>query len=211
MKRDVIDRDDPIWAEVNELAGIAAGRVIRRFRRWISFDDARQAGLEYAWKRNDVVDMFLNREDEDDRKQGRSGLIRALERAAERVARREKATQSGYRIEDEYFYSEVTVEKLVTAWAGGTGDLVGQTMDPDMTRRRSRPASEGSDLPAMLADIDAALKRLDARSYGVLLGRLEGVKLEELAEEWDISHQRVDQIQRNAVQQIIEYLGGYRP
>lgn len=213
MKRDVIERDDPIWSEVDELAGIAAGKLMRRFRRWISYDDAKQAGLEYAWKRNDLVADFLHRDDPDERRQGRSGLVRTLERAAERVARREKATQSGYRIEDEYYYSEVTVEKLVTVWAGGTGDLVGQTVDPEEMggRRKTKPASEGSDLPAMLADIDAAMRRLDARSYGILLGRLEGVHMNELAEAWDISHQRVDQIQRHAVQQIIDYLGGYRP
>ena len=64
----------------------------------------------------------------------------------------------------------------------------------------------------MMADIDAAMRSLDSRTYGVLYLRLvDEMKLVEIAKEWEISPQRVDQIVQRGIRKIIEFLGGYTP
>jgi RNA polymerase sigma factor (sigma-70 family) len=79
-------------------------------------------------------------------------------------------------------------------------------------KRRTKVASEGNDLLAMIADIDAAMRSLDPRSYGVVYLRIvDEMKLAEIAKEWEVSPQRVDQIFHRAIRKVIEYLGGNSP
>lgn len=202
-----------LWETVFELGSIAAGRVHRRFGKWTTLDDLRQAGLEYAWRRRDLVAQFLNREDPAERRRGESALIRTMSRAAERYARKEKAEQSGYDVDDEQYYTGLLVEGLIQAWGFGDADLAGQVLDPaEMRGRGKRLASEGNTMLAMLADIDKAMKSLDGRTYGVLRLRLvEGKTLAQVGRAWGISPTRVDQIYRAGIRKVIEYLGGERP
>ena len=211
---ETIDKDDPIWEEVFHYASIAAGRVHRRFHRWASHDDLRGAALEYAWRRSDLVASFLHRDDEEDRRRGAGALLKTLERAAERYARKEKAAASGYRIEDEYFYSEAMMENLILAYCRGDSDAAGQVMDPAEMggKRKTKPANEGGDILAMLADVSAALSKVDDRTRGVLVGRIGyNLTLEQLAEAWGVSHQRVAQIYKRGLREMVLLTGGERP
>lgn len=210
----MLDRDDALWLEVTELAAVAAAPVHRNFNKFIEFDDLKQSACEFAVKKKAKVAEYLNREDKDERRQGETALIVMLRRHCERVARKEKASRAGYNIEDEYFYRPAVVENLIKVWGSGDTDLAGQVFDPaDMgQKRRTKVASEGNDLLAMIADIDAAMKSLDPRSYGVVYLRLvDEMKLVEIAKEWEVSPQRVDQIFHRGIRKIIEYLGGNSP
>lgn len=211
----MIDDMDPVWNDVYSLSAIAAGRCVRRWGRWASFDDLRGAALEYAVRRKDViVTHLIDTTDEEDIKAGRKMFTRALERAAERFARKEKAAKLGYEIEDEYYYSPQLVERLIAShWAGGPVEA-GQTNDPEEIggRRGKKLINEGGDLLAMEADISAALDSLDPRSYGVLYSRVhEQRTLEDVAAAWDVTHQRVSQIEATALRKLVDFLGGYRP
>jgi len=211
---DKISRDDPIWEEVFDHASVAAGRVFRRFGRWAAFDDLRSAALEYAWRRSDLVSSFLHREDEQDRRRGTTALIKTLERAAERYARKEKAVASGYRVEDEYFYSEALTENLILAYCRGDSDAAGQVLDPAELggKRKTKPANEGGDMLAMISDVGDALNKVDARTRGVLVGRIGyDLTVEQLAESWGVSHQRITQIYQRGLRQVVDLLGGIKP
>jgi DNA-directed RNA polymerase specialized sigma subunit len=211
---DAIDRDDPIWNEVFEHASVAASRAYRRFGRWASHDDLRSAALEYAWRRSDLVASFLHREDEADRRRGASGLIKTLERAAERYARKEKAAACGYKTEDEYFYTEQLAENLILVYCRSDADSAGQVFDPAElgAKRKTKPANEGGDMIAMIADIGDALAKVDDRTRGVLVGRIGyGLTVEQLAASWDVSHQRITQIYQRGLRQVVDLLGGLRP
>lgn len=204
----------PPWEEVYEIATAAARRCYRRFGRWVAFDDLRSAGLEYAVRRTDLVQDFLDREDPLERRKGIGALTKTLERAAERFARREKAAVLGYKPEDEYFYSEVTTEAMILAWGKGDVTSIGQVHDPTEMggKRTPKPASEGNDLLAMILDIDVAMKKLDARTYGIVYATIvDDRTIEDVAESWGITHQRVSQIRKQGVYRVIDHLGGRKP
>lgn len=209
----MLEATDPIWLEVNQLAGTAASKVHRQFWKWIAFDDCRQAANEWAWRRRDRVEEFLCRDDEAERKRGTHALIVAMSRAAERAARKAKAEASGYRTQDEYFYTAELVSALLKVWDSGDVALAGQLLDPaELGGRSKKVASEGGNLMAMVADIDAAMKKLDARSYGILRQRyVEELTDQAIGEVWDISRQRVDQIARRALRDVVDALGGESP
>lgn len=209
-----MDRDDERWTLVFELATTAARRCHRRFGRWAAFDDMVQVAMEYAWRKRDLVSRFLDRETDEDRKRGEWGLVRTLERACERYARQEKAAALGYRVEDEYFYNEATIEALISAYVSGDTPGLNQVLDPAEMggRRKSRPASEGNDLLAMVADVAKALKKLDPRTYGIVVARATDAQtVQQLAAAWEISHQRVSQIHKRGIMLIANDLGGERP
>lgn len=209
----MLTADDPIWVEVNELAASAASRVHRRFWKWLAFDDCKQAANEWAWRRRDRVEEFLMRDNVEERKRGEYALITAMSRAAERAARKAKAEASGYQVEDEYFYTEQLVETLLKAWDAGDAQLAGQILDPaEMGGRKTRQPSEGGNLQAMLIDIDRAWKHLDSRTQGILrLRYIDEVTSEKVAERWEISRQRVDQIARRGLRNLVDALGGESP
>jgi RNA polymerase sigma factor (sigma-70 family) len=209
-----LELDDAFWMEVTEFAAVAAAPVHRNFNKFIDFDDLKQSACEFAVKKKSKIIEYLDREDKQERRQGEAALIKMLRRHCDRVARKEKAARLGYQPEDEYFYRPVMVENLIKVWGSGDFDLVGQVFDPaEMGQKRKiKVASEGNDLLAMMADIDAAMKSLDSRTYGVLYLRLvDEMKLVEIAKEWEISPQRVDQIVQRGIRKIIEYLGGHTP
>lgn len=210
----MLENDDAFWMEVTELAAVAAAPVHRTFNKYIDFDDLKQSACEYAVRRKRKVKEYLDREDKQERRQGETALITMLRRHCERVARKEKAHAIGYRIEDEYFYRPAVVENLIKVWGSGDTDLAGQVFDSaDMgQKRRTKVASEGNDLLAMIADIEAAMKSLDPRTYGILYLRLvDGMTLADIAKEWEVSPQRVDQIAQRGIRKVIEYLGGGSP
>lgn len=222
-ERRVIAADDPVWGEVIELAAVAARPIARKFRGFAEFDDLKQAACEYALRREDKVLEYLYEYDEEllghvrrgseTRRQGETAMITFMRRYCERVARREKAERAGYQTEDEYFYRPMMVENLIKVWGSGDYDLAGQVLDAqEMGGRRSKTASEGNNLLAMVADVDAAMKRMDDRSRFVLVERFVYDRtLADIAEELGVSTQRVDQLSDRGVWKVINFLGGANP
>lgn len=223
--RRVIAGTDPVWADVVELAAVAARPIARRFHTWVEFDDLKQAACEYALKREDKVLEYLyeydcelmshvRRIDRDTRRQGETAMITFLRRHCERVARKEKADRTGYNIEDEYFYRVTMIENLIKVWGHGDYDMAGQVLDPsDMGGKRGKKlASEGNDLLAMMADVDAAMKRLDPRDRRVIVDKfVHEDKTSVIAEREGVSPQRIDQLVSRGVKQVVNYLGGWNP
>lgn len=209
--------NDDTWNDVVEIATIAAGPVARKFRKFVEFDDLKQAACEYALKREDKVSEYLDREDPAERKRGEHALTTFLRRAAERYARKEKARSTGYSLDDEYFYRTELVESLIKVWGSGDYDLANQVLDPNQTgaKARTKLVNEGNDLLAMMSDIDAAMLRLsddDKRTYTIVIDRyIEEDTLTDIAERYEISYQRVDQIAHRGIRKLIEYMGGENP
>lgn len=210
-----LDRDDPVWAEVYEAAGLAARNIHRRYSRWAEFEDLRAASLEYAWKRSDKVAEFLKREDEAELRQGKAALATFLRRAADRYARKEKAKKSGYEATDEYFYRVSIIEALIRVLRTGDLDLAGQTFDAEAVgeRRSKRLANEGGNLMAMVADVERAMtKALDDRTREIMFNRYgDDLTLSKIAELHEISVSRADQIVHSGMRQMLEFLGGRSP
>ena len=208
-----IKRDDAIWEIVNEITSSIAWGLSKKYHRFAEFEDIKQAMNEYAWKRKDKVSEYLLRDNEVERKMGYKAFSTFMRRAGERYARKEKARALGYELGDEYFYRLVMIETLIKVLGSEDAQLTNQVMDPDVHGvRAKKQASEGNNLLAMLADVDRAMKKLDLRTHSILNSKYSSdLSLAEIAKEWDISPQRVEQIINKGLRDISEYLGGATP
>ena len=206
-------KTDPIWQTVNEITATIAWTISKRYHRFVELDDVKQAMNEYAWKRKDKVAEYLMRDNEDERRMGYKAFSTFIRRAGERYARNEKARALGYELGDEYFYRLAMIETLIKVLGSEDAHLSNQVMDPDVHGvKAKRQASEGNNLLAMLADVDKAMKKLDKRTNAILNSKYSSdAPLAEIAKEWDISPQRVEQIINKGLRDITEYLGGATP
>jgi len=206
-------KTDTIWQVVNEITSSIAWGISKKYHRFVELDDVKQAMNEYAWKRKDKVAEYLMREDEDERRMGYKAFSTFIRRAGERYARKEKSRALGYELGDEYFYRLAMIETLIKVLGSDDAHLSNQVMDPDVHGvKAKRQASEGNNLLAMLADVDRAMKKLDKRTSMILKSKYAAdLSLADIAKEWDISPQRVEQIINKGLRDITEYLGGATP
>jgi RNA polymerase sigma factor (sigma-70 family) len=208
-----LSRDHPIWDEVNEINISIAWGLSKRYHRFVELADIRQAMNEYAWKRRDKVAQYLIREDPIEIKQGYKAFSTFMRRAGERYARKEKARTLGYELGDEYFYRLDLIENLIKVAGTNESYLANQVFDPDVHGvKAKKPANEGNNLAAMIADVDRAMKKLDPRMQGILTSRfVNDMPLADIAEAWDISPQRVEQLVIKGIKDIADKLGGATP
>ena len=208
-----LNRDHPIWDEVNEINISIAWGLSKRYHRFVELADIRQAMNEYAWKRRDKVAQYLIREDPIEIKQGYKAFSTFMRRAGERYARKEKARTLGYELGDEYFYRLDLIENLIKVAGTDESYLANQVFDPDVHGvKAKKPANEGNNLAAMIADVDRAMKKLDPRMQGILTCRfVNDMPLADIAEAWDISPQRVEQLVIKGIKDIADKLGGVTP
>lgn len=208
-----LDKEHPIWETVNEITSSIAWGVSKKYHRFVELEDVKQAMNEYAWKRKDKVSEYLIREDDVERKMGYKAFTTFIRRAGERYARKEKSRALGYELGDEYFYRLAMIETLIKVLGSEDAHMANQVMDPDVhgVKAKKQP-NEGNNLLAMLADVDRAMKKLDLRTYRILTCKYScDASLAEIAKEWDISPQRVEQIINKGLRDITEYLGGATP
>jgi len=208
-----LDRDHEIWQLVDEVTATIAWSLSKKYHRFAELSDIKQAMNEYAWKRKDKVAEYLIREDEGERRAGYKAFTTFMRRAGERYARKEKARALGFELGDEYFYKTVMIENLIKVLGSEDAHLSNQVLDPDVHGvKAKRQASEGNNLLAMLSDVDKAMQKLDPRTSGILNLRFAAdLPLSEIATEWQISPQRVEQIVNKGLRDISEYLGGASP
>lgn len=198
---------------VDEITSSIAWGISKRYHRFVELEDVKQAMNEYAWKRKEKVAEYLDREDVVERKMGYKAFSTFIRRAGERYARKEKARALGYELGDEYFYRLAMIETLIKVLGSDDAQVANQVMDPDVhgVKAKKQP-NEGNNLLAMLADVDRAMKKLDKRTHYVLHSKFASdASLAEIAKEWDISPQRVEQIINKGLRDIAEYLGGVTP
>lgn len=208
-----LTKDHPVWEEINEITSSIAWHLSKRYHRFVELEDIRQAMNEYAWKRKDKVSEYLIREDSVEKKQGYKAFHTFIRRAGERYARKEKAKALGYELGDEYFYRLELIENLIKVAGTDESYLANQVFDPDVHGVKvKRLANEGNNLAAMIADVDRAMKKLDPRMKGILTSRfVNDQPLADIAEAWDISPQRVEQLIAKGIKEIADKLGGATP
>lgn len=207
MRGDGVFEDDHMDL-IRSVIGPTAHALGRKYHKFCEAQDIGQELWIWAIKHPKVVLSFIDREGEE-LKSGLKGLGKTFYREGDRYCRKEKAALSGYRVSDEYFYTKELIDSLIEADANDGKLLVQQVNDQV---RRTKPASEGGEVMAMIADVKRALKTLEPTTEAMLQYHVvDKMSSQKIGEIFDISRQAVDQRLARAYEKMIESLGGRNP
>lgn len=194
--------------DMHTAIAIAVNKLIRKYHRWVEAKDVTQHLWENAWRKRKAFAEYLSREDKEEQKQGWSALLTALQRDGDRYCRKEKADRSGYRTEDEAFYTKAMIEDLISMLYNGTG--LTNIID-DRVKVKTAPGS-GYSVETSMADVEMAMKYLDPADRSLLI-EAYGYQVPEstLAQNLGVSRSTVERRLSKACKQMIEFLGGPSP
>jgi len=199
------------WVEeAADIATQVARTVHRKYHTYFDVSDVRQELMVWVLRRDKKVQQWLNHEQSSEEyKGGVKQLGKTLSRHADRYCRKRKAQSLGYAIEDEAYYSPITLSELLPfVWS----DVV-ETRDATKPRVSGggNPA-EGGNYVVQLLDIRKALAKLDEMDRDVLQLKFEHqLTFSQIAEELEVSdttaHRKVD----GALRRLNNHLGGQSP
>ena len=205
---------DPV---VYDLAPGVARAIHNRYKAYVERDDVLQECISWALTRSTwISEQIAEATDVDKRKHVESRIAWQMRRAAERYARREKATKSGYQINDEAYYQGYTLGQLlpfvIASVVDGTVIEQIQDMIQDGQPRGSSSPSEGGGLLASLIDIKIGYCKLEVEDQTLLRIRyLDHFTLQQIANQYGCSVSTADRRVDNAMRKIQNELGGVNP
>lgn len=192
-------------------------RVVgRRFRNWVETEDLKQECYAFAASRNYKFKELLDEPDTEKRMANERRVAWQLKRAAERYARKEKATKGGYATADEIFYETTTIAQLLpfvisNILKGTPFEQAQIVIDDGSPKKPSVPAESGTFM-AMLIDIKKAYLLLKADEQQVLERRYyDSWTLNELAQYLEVSISTADRRCAQALSKLQENVGGESP
>lgn len=194
----------------------ASHSVARRYRHYTTAADLSQELYIFAFNRaaqlnDELTEAEANGKEEYKWQQRK--ISARLRRAAERAARKEKASASGYLAADEYFYDTTQIAQLLPAALqfDAEGALLVEHIDEGP--RAPKAPAEGGNLLAMVIDIRAAYEKLELDDQQLLEQRYGAVPmlLKDMAIAWKISDSQVDRRIQSALRRLIDNIGGESP
>ena len=134
---------------IYELAHSVAGTIYRRYKNYVERDDIKQEILAWSLTRNVYLALELSELDTDKRKHNEQRIAWQMRRVAERYARKEKASKSGYQISDEAYYESATVGQLLpfviaSVLDGTVLEQAQQMVQDGQPKGKSSPAEGGN-------------------------------------------------------------------
>jgi RNA polymerase sigma factor (sigma-70 family) len=204
----VADTDVDIIDDLRTIISIQAHRLMRKYHRYVEYDDLTQELWVYGYRKHDKFVEFLTREDKDEQRQGWSAAHKSMWREGDKYCRTVKAEALGYRPGDEAFYDASQVRQLVEMSHNGTS----YTNQVDDRPKVKRIPGSGYMLETSIADLHRAMKVLSPEERGILMHAYgDGVPEEEVAEAWDMPRAKVRRTLKRATKKIIDELGGESP
>lgn len=196
---------------LTDAVNITAGSLFRRYGRYgVDTQDISQELWIWSMKKTDKLEEWLCRETEEEQRMGYAALTKSLRRAGERYCRKEKAAVSGYKAEDEYFYDLSLIKDWLAVRQNGVGVLTNSEFVGKI--KRTKVASEGWNVEATLADIDRALDCLESDQRAILLALYaDQDKVEDVALDFGVSRQAIEQRAHRALLKMVDFLGGRSP
>ena len=192
-------------------------RVVgRRFRNWVENDDLKQECYTFAASRHSKFKELLDEPDTDKRMINERKVAWQLKRAAERYARREKATKGGYSPGDEAFYDTTIIAQLLpfvidNILNGKPFEQAVILIDDGAPKKQAIPAESGTFM-AMLLDVKKAYLKLEVDDMQILERRyFDAWTLSQIAQYLEVSVSTADRRCSIAMQQLQENLGGDSP
>jgi RNA polymerase sigma factor (sigma-70 family) len=201
---------------VYDLVPSVAGTIYRRYKNYVERDDIKQECMAWAMTRTAYITEQLSEENEERRKHNEQRIAYQMRRVAERYARKEKASKSGYQTTDEAYYESAGIGQLLpfviaSVIDGTVLEQVQQMVQDGQPKGKSSPA-EGGNLLATLIDIKRAYLRLDVDEQKLLrLRHHESFTLQQIAQVMECAVSTADRRCNNAMRKLIEQLGGQSP
>ena len=201
---------------IYDIVPSVANTVYRRYQKFVERDDVKQECMQWALTRNEYINGKLSEPDNDTRKYNEARIAYQMLRVAERYARREKASKSGYYLSDEIYYERATLGQLlpfiIASIIDGTVLEQAQEMVRDGQPKGSSSPSEGGALLATLLDIKKSYLKLEESDQTLLTWRYhESLTLAQIAELSECAISTADRRCINALRNLQDLLGGESP
>ena len=199
-----------------DLIPSVASTIYRRYKSYVELIDVTQECYSWAYSRTEYCNEMLSVEDVEERVHNERKVAWQMRRVAERYARKEKATKSGYQTADEAYYDSPTVAQLLpfviaSAIDGTVLEQVQEMKLDGQPKGKSSPA-EGGNLLATLLDIKKAYMKLEVQEQTILRLRYhENHTLQMLAQYFECAVSTADRRCCNALHKLIDILGGRSP
>ena len=190
--------------------------VMRRFRGYVDPEDLKQECYVWATTKSAGFADKLNEENDEKRRHNEKNIGWQLKRAAERYARKEKATKAGYHTTDEAYYEATTIAQLlpfvIASVINETPLEQGVVMiDDGSPKKQSAPAESGNFL-AILIDIKKAYQLLDQDDKKILELRYhDNWTLQQISEYLEVAISTADRRCAVAMGRLQNNLGGENP
>ena len=199
-----------------DLVPSVARTIHRRFHNWVELEDVKQECFHWATTRVDYINDQLAEPDTAQRKHNEQRIAWQMRRVAERYARKEKASKSGYQISDEAYYESATVGQLLpfviaSVLDGTVLEQAQQMIQDGQPKGKSSPA-EGGNLLAMLIDMKQAYLKLEVEDQTLLrLRHHDSYTLQQIAQLLECATSTADRRCAHSLRKLIDNLGGASP
>ena len=201
---------------LDDLVPSVVTTIHRRFRAYTERSDLLQEAWAFVLTRADNFNQLLSDGNEVQRKWNEKKVAWQIRRNLERYARKEKATKSGYQINDEAYYDTVTISQLlpfvIKSVISDTALEQSQVLINDGTPRKPSAPAEGGNLLAMLVDIKKAYEKLEKQDQEILRLRYhDNLTLQLISEYLECAISTVDRKCTQALRKLQNNIGGDSP
>lgn len=211
-----MNKYDLLPDSIHDIVSSVSSVITRRFKAYVERDDVIQECYAWAIPRADSIRNQFLEENKDKLQQNEKRVAWQMLRNAERYARKEKATKSGYQIGDEAYYETYTIAQLLqfvlkAIETNQPFEHGQQIVDDGLPKRPSAPAESGN-LIVMLIDIKKAYLLLEEEDKMLLRQRyLYEMTLKQMAAPYGCSISTVDRWCENALRKLQDNIGGVSP
>lgn len=180
------------------LVAEVAYRTWRRWRAWAERVDIEQELWAWAYARAGVDELKPHQ------------VGSALRDVAERYCRREKAQRSGYRPQDEVFYTLPLLRELIGTIGVG---ITRRGVDDSNTKiARAGAAAPTMEYETMRADLAAGMATLAFEDWRLLMAVYErGESYAEVGAWLELTEEQVNNAVARAIRRLQRGMGGRRP
>jgi DNA-directed RNA polymerase specialized sigma24 family protein len=193
-----------------------ARTIFSRYRNFVEREDVVQECWSWYYSRAEHFNQLLSEENTVQRVINEKRMAWQMKRHAERYARREKATRSGYKLTDEAFYDTVVIAQLLPHVIASVVDNTvleqAQNLINDGQPKKQSAPAEGGNLLTTLIDIKKAYLKLDIIDKDILIKRYhENLTLQELASYLECAISTADRRCQSSLRKLQNNLGGDSP
>jgi RNA polymerase sigma factor (sigma-70 family) len=201
---------------LDDLVPSVVTTIHRRFRSYTERSDLLQEAWAFVLSRADHFNTVLSDENEVQRKWNEKKVAWQIRRCLERYARKEKASKSGYHLNDEAYYDTVTIAQLlpfvIKSVISDTALEQSQILVNDGTPRKPSAPAEGGNLLAMLVDIKKAYEKLEKQEQEILRLRYhDNLTLQLISEYLECAISTADRRCNQALRKLQNEIGGDSP